>query len=212
MTWLYEEWNYFQSNRGLIEALRQTDWPPVLFSAVQHLSFNLREILNGFSTIIVFCYRMSHSGGFCYNVFVGSRVSVLTLVRPLCWRKAAFGSPHSPLPEVCSELPFWDASGFLLMTSSSLLPDSAMRGTTKQQSKSLVRTWFTCRSLSYGFKPPRSPGPAGRMFLTYTPFSNKPSETLNPKSSPSESLYKVTCGGDVMWWERKKVCCHFYKH
>lgn len=55
---------------------------------------------------------------------------------------------------------------------------------------------ITCRSLSYGFKPPRSPGPAGRMFLTYTPFSNKPSETLNPKSSPSESLYKVTCGGN----------------
>lgn len=59
---------------------------------------------------------------------------------------------------------------------------------------------FTCRSLSYGFKPPRSPGPAGRMFLTYTPFSSKPSETLNPKSSPSESLYKVTCGGNLTKW------------
>ena len=62
----------------------------------------------------------------------------------------------------------------------------------------------TCKSLSYGFKPPRSPGPAGRMFLTYTPFSSKPSETLNPKSSPAESLYKVTCGDDVTWWEEKK--------
>lgn len=144
MEWLNEEWNYFQSNRGVIEALRQTNRPPVLFSAVQHLSLNLREILNGFSTIIVFCCQVSLSSGFCYKVFVGSRVSILTLLCPLCWRKAALGSLHSPLPEVCcSELPFWDASGFLLMTSSSLLPDSAIRGTTKQQSKSLVRTWFT---------------------------------------------------------------------
>lgn len=70
-------------------------------------------------------------------------------------------------------------------------------------------TNITCKSLSYGFKPPRSPGPAGRMFLTYTPFSNKPSETLNPKSSPSESLYKVTCGGEAMGWERKKPLSSF---
>lgn len=81
---------------------------------------------------------------FCYNVFVGSRVSVFMLPCSVCWRKALFWSLHSPLAEGCwSELPFWDASGFLLMTSSSLLPDSAIRGTTRQQSKSLVRTWFT---------------------------------------------------------------------
>lgn len=35
------------------------------------------------------------------------------------------------------------AKGFRLITSSSLSPASVMSGTAKQQSKSLVRTWFT---------------------------------------------------------------------
>lgn len=35
------------------------------------------------------------------------------------------------------------ASGLRLMTSSSLSPASVMRGTARQQSKSLVLTWFT---------------------------------------------------------------------
>lgn len=37
------------------------------------------------------------------------------------------------------------ARGFLLMTSSSLSPASVIRGTARQQSKSRVRTWFTCQ-------------------------------------------------------------------
>lgn len=37
------------------------------------------------------------------------------------------------------------ASGFLLMTNSRLSPVSIIRGTVRQQSKSLVLTWFTCK-------------------------------------------------------------------
>lgn len=76
----------------------------------------------------------------CYNVLVGSRISKLPPWLG-CWKKALFCSLHSP-GRVCS-IDFCAASGFLLITRSSLLPDSAMRGTTRQQSKSLVRTWLT---------------------------------------------------------------------
>ena len=42
------------------------------------------------------------------------------------------------------------ASGLRLITSSSLSPASVMRGTARQQSKSLVRTWFTWTEESRG--------------------------------------------------------------
>lgn len=37
------------------------------------------------------------------------------------------------------------AGGFLLITKSKFCPASIIRGTVKQQSRSLVLTWFTCR-------------------------------------------------------------------
>lgn len=101
-----------------------------------------------------------------------------------CCKNALFCSPHSP-GRVCS-MDFCEASGFRLITRSSLLPDSAMRGTTRQQSKSRVRTWFTCKGEKSrsGYRPsfprPRSPRaqPAVPKVLTAAPA--RPPALLGP--------------------------------
>lgn len=58
-------------------------------------------------------------------------------VRSACYRSSGSSSVLL-LSSVSSE-----ASGLRLMTSSSLSPASVISGTAKQQSKSLVLTWFT---------------------------------------------------------------------
>lgn len=78
---------------------------------------------------------------FCYNVLVESLISIAAR-RPLVGLvKGSVRSVHSSAGRLePSGTSFWEeAMGFLLMTKSSLLPDSAIKGTTKQQSKSLVR-------------------------------------------------------------------------
>lgn len=91
---------------------------------------------------------------FCYKVLLGSLSSSPASVE-LCWpcsspaAGCSIGSP-GPVQFAASSLDNGFSSegceetGFRLMTRSSLFPDSAIRGTTKQQSKSLVRTWFIC--------------------------------------------------------------------
>lgn len=90
--------------------------------------------------IFIFATKSLDQKDFCYNVLVESLISIAAR-RPLVGLvKGSVRSVHSSAGRLePSGASFWEAMGFLLMTKSSLLPDSAIKGTTKQQSKSLVR-------------------------------------------------------------------------
>lgn len=89
--------------------------------------------------------------GFCYKVLLGSLPSDPASLE-FCWAAScARGSAGSVQPAASSAGSWFSSegevaaeAGFRLITRSSLFPDSAIRGTTKQQSKSLVRTWLIC--------------------------------------------------------------------
>ena len=68
-----------------------------------------------------------------------------------------------------------------------------MRGTARQQSKSVVLVLFIWRILSKGLsRPEPSAGPPGLILATKMPRSYSPSESEKPKSSKMGSLNKVT--------------------
>lgn len=113
------------------------------------LCLSCHRILKGFLAPCRYCLCPA-LWRWCYNVLVGSRVSRLSPWLG-CGKKALFCALQSP-GRACCSIDFWEASGFLLMTRSSLLPDSAMSGTTRQQSKSLVRTWLTCQAKKSHFQ------------------------------------------------------------
>lgn len=87
--------------------------------------------------------------GFCYKVLLGSLPSDPASLE-FCWAASwGRGSAESVQPTGSSPGSWFSSegevsaeAGFRLITRSSLFPDSAIRGTTKQQSKSLVRTWL----------------------------------------------------------------------
>lgn len=143
------------------------------------------------------------------------------LIRPSEEKKSDFGDSSSP------SVP--DGGGLRLTTSSRISPASIMRGTVRQQSRSLVLMWFTWRTKktssggyllllgghwrskgqrgvwmggggwvvtwrrrSKGLRPAWSAGPSGRIMLTKTPFSRRPSDTLKPKSRLSRSFLILT--------------------
>lgn len=88
---------------------------------------------------------------FCYKVLLGSLPSDPTS-REFCWAAPCGRGSDGSVQPIGSSLGSWFSSegevaaeaGFRLITRSSLFPDSAIRGTTKQQSNSLVRTWLIC--------------------------------------------------------------------
>lgn len=105
--------------------------------------------------------------GFCYKVLLGSLPSDPASLE-FCWvTSSGRGSAGSVQPTGSSPGSWFSSDGevaaevgFRLITRSSLFPDSAIRGTTKQQSKSLVRTWLICNrkntcciKLTNGFRP-----------------------------------------------------------
>merc|ERR1719270_2283701 len=65
------------------------------------------------------------------------------------------------------------SSGNILVTKRSILsPAAAMRGTARQQSKSVVRVWFICKILSKGLRSPdMSAGPPFLIRATKIPRS-----------------------------------------
>lgn len=65
---------------------------------------------------------------------------------PLVLSSAGRNSEFDGLSQSTGSVESAAASGFLLMTNSRLSPASIIRGTVRQQSKSLVLTWFTCRN------------------------------------------------------------------
>ena len=68
-----------------------------------------------------------------------------------------------------------------------------MRGTARQQSKSVVLVLFIWRILSKGLsRPEPSAGPPGLILATKMPRSYSPSDSEKPKSSKMGSLNKVT--------------------
>lgn len=77
------------------------------------------------------------------SLFCGHRAMVLVL----CSEKqnSEFEGSSQSLDNPVSAA----ASGFLLMTKSRLPPASMIRGTVRQQSKSLVLTWFTWKIKIY---------------------------------------------------------------
>lgn len=66
----------------------------------------------------------------------------MLLVLPCADQSSEFDGPSQSLGSIESAA----ASGFLLMTNSRLSPVSIIRGTVRQQSKSLVLIWFTCNT------------------------------------------------------------------
>lgn len=145
----------------------------------------ITEILKGFFFLAPcrYCLFVPLYKKCCYNVLVGSRVSRLPPWLG-CWKKALFCSLQSP-GRACCSTDFWEASGFLLMTRSSLLPDSAMSGTTRQQSKSLVRTWLTCQAKKSHFQ-----------WLSQPPLPNPEANCLIPKADRAVWLHGDTrCSG-----------------
>lgn len=89
--------------------------------------------------------------GFCYKVLLGSLPSDPTGLE-FCWAASCGRGSAGSVQPTGSSPGSWFSSvgeveadaGFRLITRSSLFPDSAIRGTTKQQSKSLVLTWLIC--------------------------------------------------------------------
>lgn len=82
------------------------------------------------------------AGPRCCSVFKSypSGHSAMLLVLPCADQSNEFDGPSQSLGSIESAA----ASGFLLMTNSRLSPVSIIRGTVRQQSKSLVLIWFTC--------------------------------------------------------------------
>lgn len=72
----------------------------------------------------------------------------MLLIRPSEQKKSDFGGSSSSSAAA--------AGGFRLTTSSRTSPASIMRGTVRQQSRSLVLMWFTCQTRISSGKPARA--------------------------------------------------------